>query len=174
MFFPSSDWYMRLKAVADPYLQIIGARSSRPWDKGGGGGGLIWKKYFRPFGPQFRLKIRGGGEERTPSLYTPLPSSPEEKGPSDHACTLQGFVCLTSKKGQDWLPHFELFWTFSFHGKTFEVCFPYFNLMWLCSSCRMRSSLPRLECLPSHWGNSILCPMPPLIRSDGITQDIIA
>lgn len=99
-----------------------------------------------------------------------------EKRPSVHACTSQGSIimCLTPKKGQDWLPHFELFWTFSFHGETFEVCFPYFNLMWLCSSCRMRSSLPRLECLPSHWGNSILCPMPPLIRSDGITQDIMA
>ena len=34
-----------------------GARSSRPWDKGGGGGSQ--KNFFRPFGPQFSLKIRG-------------------------------------------------------------------------------------------------------------------
>lgn len=51
---------------------------------------------------------------------------------------------------------------------------PYLNLMWLWSSCSMRSSLPYLEFLPSHWGNSILWPIPPLIRSDGITHDIIA
>ena len=169
MVFPFSNWYRRFKAAADTDLQIRGARSSRTWDKGGGG--WFEKKYFRPLGPQFRLKIRGGGGA-SPGYATAKFS--REKGPSDHACTLQCFGCLTPKKGQDWLPHFELFQTFSLHGKTFEVCFPYFNLMWLCSSCRMRSSLPRLECLPSHWGNSILCPMPPLIRSDGITQDIIA
>ena len=156
MVFPFSNWYRRFKAVADPDLQT-------------GGGGGFEKKYFQPFGPPFRPKIRGGA---LPGYATAKFS--REKGPSDHACTLQCFGCLTPKKGQDWLPHFELFQTVSFHGKTFEVCFPYFNLMWLCSSCRMRSSLPRLECLPSHWGNSILCPMPPLIRSDGITQDIMA
>ena len=37
-----------------------GGRSSRPWDKARG-----WarsqKIFFRPFGPQFALKIRGGG-----------------------------------------------------------------------------------------------------------------
>ena len=42
--------------VADPDLQIRGARSSRPWDKGCG----LQKDFFRPFGPQFGLKIRGG------------------------------------------------------------------------------------------------------------------
>ena len=38
-------------------------RSSRPWDKGGGGGAgaVTPKKFFRPFKPQFGLKIRGGG-----------------------------------------------------------------------------------------------------------------
>ena len=36
-------------------------RSSRPLDNGGGGGGGagLQKKFFRPFGPQFGLKIRG-------------------------------------------------------------------------------------------------------------------
>ena len=116
MFFPFSDWYRRLKAVADPDLQIIRARSSRPWDKGGGRR-VVWKKIFSALRASVSSKNKGGGgEERTPPLYTPLPSSPKEKGPSDHACTLQGFVCLKPKKGQDWLPHFELFWTFSFHG----------------------------------------------------------
>ena len=33
--------------------------SSRLLDKGGGGG--LQKKVFPPFGPQFGLKIRGGG-----------------------------------------------------------------------------------------------------------------
>ena len=56
----------------------------------------------------------------------------------------------------------------------FSIHYLYLNLIWLCSSCRMRSSLPRLEFLPSHWGNSILWPIPPLIRSDGITLDIMA
>ena len=41
-----------------------GALSSRPWDKRGEGG-VVSKKFvsclFRPFGPQFGLKIRGAG-----------------------------------------------------------------------------------------------------------------
>ena len=47
----------------DPDLEIRGGgRSSRPLDKrrGGGGGGDRQKKFFRPFGPQFGLKIKGG------------------------------------------------------------------------------------------------------------------
>ena len=44
----------------DP-LQIGGrdGQSSRPKDKGAGGGGLP-KNFFRPFGPHFGPKIRGG------------------------------------------------------------------------------------------------------------------
>ena len=46
-------------AVPDPDLEIRrGRRSSRPLDKGGSG---LPKKFFGPFGPQFGLKIRGGG-----------------------------------------------------------------------------------------------------------------
>ena len=46
------------RTVADPDLQIRGgARSSRPWDKGG----RSPKRFFSaPFGPQLGLKIRGG------------------------------------------------------------------------------------------------------------------
>ena len=36
----------------------IGARSSRPWDKGGA---QSLKTFFQPFGPQFALTIRGAG-----------------------------------------------------------------------------------------------------------------
>ena len=43
--------------MADPDLQIRGARSSRPLDKEGGGP----KNFFRPFGHQFGVEIRGAG-----------------------------------------------------------------------------------------------------------------
>ena len=57
---------------------------SRPWDKGGGGGGSsrpldkgrgsgLQKNFFRPFGPQFDLRIRGGARvPRAPPLNPPL------------------------------------------------------------------------------------------------------
>ena len=49
-------------SVPDPDLEIRrGAWSSRPLDKGGGGG--LPKKIFWPFGPQFDLKISAGGGE---------------------------------------------------------------------------------------------------------------
>ena len=41
--------------VADPDLQIRGARSSDPEIRGGS----LQKDFFQPFGPQFGLKIRG-------------------------------------------------------------------------------------------------------------------
>ena len=46
----------------DPNLEIRGGQSSRPFEKsggGGGGGGGVGglQKTFRPFGPQFGLKI---------------------------------------------------------------------------------------------------------------------
>ena len=53
-----------------------GGRSSRPWDKARG-----WarsqKIFFRPFGPQFALKIRGVGASRTPPLNPPLKMLPD-------------------------------------------------------------------------------------------------
>ena len=50
--------------MADPDLPIKGGtRSSRPWDKGGPG----LKIFFPPFGPQFGLKVRGGGSSPGPS-----------------------------------------------------------------------------------------------------------
>ena len=53
-------------------------------------------------------------------------------------------------------------------------CGTYLNLKCTWSSCRILSTLPCLEFLPSHWGNSILPPIPPLIKSEGITQENIA
>ena len=47
--------------MAEPDLQIRGARSSRPSDKGEWGGGRSQKCFFRPFGPQSGLKHKGGG-----------------------------------------------------------------------------------------------------------------
>ena len=44
-------------------------RSSKPWDKGGG---RSQKKLFRPFGPQFGLKIRGGASPRSATEYFPV------------------------------------------------------------------------------------------------------
>ena len=50
-------------AVPDPDLEIRkgAGGSSRPLDKGGGGEPSLPKKFCRPFGPQFGLKIRGEG-----------------------------------------------------------------------------------------------------------------
>ena len=46
--------------MLDPDLEIRGGfRSSRPLDSGEGGAGLQ-KKFFRPFGSRFGLKIMGG------------------------------------------------------------------------------------------------------------------
>ena len=57
------DWWVNFWCTLEPLfsiqwpdLQIMGAQSSRPWDKGGGGGGLR-KNFFRPFRPQFGPKI---------------------------------------------------------------------------------------------------------------------
>ena len=63
--------------VANLDLQIMGegvGRSSRPWDKGGGGG---LKIFFRPFGPHFGIKIRGAGSPGpSPGSATAFPSVP--------------------------------------------------------------------------------------------------
>ena len=48
---------MTIITVADPELQIRGG-GGHP-DPGIGGGGAVSKKNFRPFGPQFGLKIKG-------------------------------------------------------------------------------------------------------------------
>ena len=59
--------------MAEPDRQIKGGGggSSRSCDKGEGAPGLP-KNCFRPFGPQFGLKIRGGGEGGSP---VPFPRS---------------------------------------------------------------------------------------------------
>ena len=63
--------------MPDPHLEIRGARSSRPLDKGGGEGGLQ-KKKFRSFGPQFGLKIKGGRAPWAPPLYLLLLATAKE------------------------------------------------------------------------------------------------
>ena len=63
-FFSSHDSYEQFSfskrqinsAVPDPDFEIKGAWSSRPLDSGGE---RSPKKFFRLFGPQFGLKIRG-------------------------------------------------------------------------------------------------------------------
>ena len=52
--------------VVDPDLQIRGGGGG---GEGGKGRAQSQKKLFRPFGPQFGLKIRGGGQ-------APMGSSP--------------------------------------------------------------------------------------------------
>ena len=55
-------------------LDTEGTCSSRPWDKGKA---RPQKNFFRPFGPQFGLKIRGGRvAPRAPPLDPPLASFP--------------------------------------------------------------------------------------------------
>ena len=64
---PSYTFYggnvVRVLALPDTDLEIRDwSQSSKPLEKGGGGGGGLQKtqkKFFRPFGPQFGLKIRG-------------------------------------------------------------------------------------------------------------------
>ena len=57
--------------MLDPDLEIGGeGRSSRLLEKGGGG--EVSKIFFKPFGPQFGLKISGGPAPQTPPLDPPL------------------------------------------------------------------------------------------------------
>ena len=62
--------------MLDPHLEIRrGAQLFRPLDKGvGGGGGWVLQEYFffRPFGPKFGPKVRGGGKPPGPPLDLPL------------------------------------------------------------------------------------------------------
>ena len=60
-----------VEAVPDPHLEIRTGRSSRPLDKWGGGGRSP-KKLFRPFGPQFGPKIKGGPAAGATPLDPPL------------------------------------------------------------------------------------------------------
>ena len=58
---------MALLSVADPDLQIRG-RPGHPEPEITGEGRGIKKNFFRPFGPQFGLKIRGAGPSGVPLL----------------------------------------------------------------------------------------------------------
>ena len=53
------NWLTRAPTVPDPDLEIRGARSSRPKDKGEGA--VSPPNVFVPSGPQFGRKIRGAG-----------------------------------------------------------------------------------------------------------------
>ena len=55
-----------------------GRRSSRPWDRGGGGGAGLQKRFFPPFWPQFGIKIRG---RRDPAPSCPSPGSAAAPNP---------------------------------------------------------------------------------------------
>jgi len=69
--FEITDHFRKCRvAVPDPDLEVRNGRSFRPLDKGRGVGGRSPKKFFRPLGPQFGLKIRG-----TPPLDPPLSGS---------------------------------------------------------------------------------------------------
>ena len=59
-------------AVLDLDLEVRGDPSSRSLDGGRWGGGGPPKNFFRPFGPQFGLKIGGGGQGGPPG---PFPGS---------------------------------------------------------------------------------------------------
>ena len=67
-------------AGSRPWDMEGGGRSYRPCDKRRGGGGVS-KLFFRPFGPYFGLKIRGGGAgpPRAPSLDPPMFSQPSQR-----------------------------------------------------------------------------------------------
>ena len=62
---------MALLSVADPDLQIRG-RPGHPDPEITGEGRGVKKEFFRPFGSQFGLKIRGDRAPRAPPLDLPL------------------------------------------------------------------------------------------------------
>ena len=68
--------------MPDPDVQIRGARLFRPLDKGVGGGRSP-KKIFRPFEPQFGLKIRAGGPSALPPGSTTGGDGPLRNGVTD-------------------------------------------------------------------------------------------
>ena len=59
-------------SLADPDLQIRVGGSHLDPEIRGGGGRRLKKNFFRPFGPQFGLKIRGGGGSWASPLDPPL------------------------------------------------------------------------------------------------------
>ena len=62
--------FVREETFQDEYCKLFSG-GSRPSDKVGRGGGLK-KIFFRPFGPQFGLKLREGRGPRPPPLDPPL------------------------------------------------------------------------------------------------------
>ena len=59
--------------VADPELQKRGVGSGHPDPEIRGGGGKLSEKiFFRPFGPQFGLKVRARALPLDPPLNAPI------------------------------------------------------------------------------------------------------
>ena len=58
--------------VADPELQKRGVRGGHPDPEIRGGGRWSEKIFFRPFGPQFGLKVRARALPLDPPLNAPI------------------------------------------------------------------------------------------------------
>ena len=109
---PSYTFYggnvVRVLALPDADLEIRDwGQSSKPLEKGGGGGGGLQKtpkNFFRPFGPQFGLKIRGN------------------PGPSPGSVTFLLFFFFTVSHFHPWWPRAYLI--FSPPLQNFHVVLP--------------------------------------------------
>ena len=67
-----------MKVPVQEQNRMRSSGASRPPDKEGGG---LKNNFFRPFGPQFDLKIRGGGRvPRAPPLDPPVQPNLKYKG----------------------------------------------------------------------------------------------
>ena len=110
---PSYTFYggnvVRVLTVLDTVLEIRDwGQSSKPLEKGGGGVGAVskktQKKFFRPFGPQFGLKLRGNS------------------GPSAGSVTFLLFLFFTVAHFHPWWPRAYLI--FSPPLQNFHVVLP--------------------------------------------------
>ena len=87
--------WLVISARSRPWDKVGGERSSRPLDKGGPG---LQKTFFRPFGPQFGLKIRGW--TRHWLLTDPIPT------------TIQGTLAFVVRVSPKYRFHYTLTFVF--------------------------------------------------------------
>ena len=105
-----------------------GGWSSRPWDKRGD----RLKIFFRPFGPQFGLEIRG----RAPSLDPPLlfiyPSQQEAEESDAKSAKWGAESQKQQKSGRGLKRQGALIFChpFSFHETVFPLCRPHYLKAW--------------------------------------------